>query len=382
MSAGLLERFDIAPVVSAALTDVAAFLHRWQSNDSGNNTRVPRVKKAARETAGSLLRRLKWLLLDNPVPTSDGTLGYCLRDDCGTIRGLNLCHPAAFLSGDKQLSGLCSGSFFVESPARSLGFFLFKRYLSTPGYSFHFASTCNANSSRLWRSIGASAVPNSEKEYILPLRLGAIIPAYVARRTSSRMAAGLARLCGRGADPVLRLLRRPAAQLSIERSADWEKLAGLARRHRVPSHITINRSAALLEWRYGPDSPSHPCDIFLFQDKLGNEGWFALGNCVRGETGKFRSCILLDAVWPREQMSFRVIFQEIVRLTASTADAITFRGLPGVDYGEYSRFVISRKLVAPRVFVRMPTGAARFPLDSLECDDSDYIAWTFRWREA
>ena len=49
MSAGLLERFDIAPVVSAALTDVAAFLHRWQSNDSGNNTRVPRVKKAARE---------------------------------------------------------------------------------------------------------------------------------------------------------------------------------------------------------------------------------------------------------------------------------------------------------------------------------------------
>ena len=48
--------------------------------------------------------------------------------------------------------------------------------------------------------------------------------------------------------------------------------------------------------------------------------------------GSFASCILLDAVWPREQMSFRVIFQEIVRLTASTADAITFRGLPGVDY--------------------------------------------------
>jgi hypothetical protein len=369
-------RFALEPVLRSALPEVTAFLHRWHSTEAERSA----TGKPARETIGSIERRLKWLLIDNPVASTDGTLGYCLRDCAGVIRGLNLHFPIAFLSADKRLLGLCSGSFFVEPPARSLGFYLFKKYLSTPGYSFYFASTCNTNSSELWKSIGGFPIPNSQREYILPLRLDVLVPAYVGSRISNKITAEIARMCGRSANPILRLLTRSSAKLVIESCRDWEKLSELFRRHRSPDHITSDRTPAFLQWRYGPQSPSHPCDVYLFRDEVGNEGWFCLGNLVRGEQGQFRASVLLDAIWPREQMTFRTIFQEILRKTVGTADAISFRWQPGLDNTKYRGCVIPRKLQAPRAFVSVPKDASPFPLDSLDYDDSDYIAWAFQWK--
>lgn len=373
MKQGRHGRFELQPVLRSALPDVAAFLHRWRSSEA----ELSPAQKA--ETLGSIERRLRWLLIDNPVAKTDSAFGYCLRDGAGVIRGLNLAFPVAFLSGGKPLLGLCSGSFFVEPPARSLGFYLFKKYLSTPGYSFYFASTCNANSGELWRRIGACPVSHSETQYILPLRLDVLIPAYLASRTSSRVTARIARMCGRSANPILRLLTRSSANLAIEPCQDWEKLSELSRRHCSPDHITSDRSPALLQWLYGPRSPSYPFGVYLFRDKIGNEGWFSLGHFTRGERAQFRASVLLDAVWPREQMSYRGVFQEILRVTASEAHAILFRWQPGLDYTKYSRCVIPRKLQAPRAFVSIPRGAPRFPFDSLDYDDRDDIAWTFNW---
>ena len=370
-----MTRFELQPLVRSALRDVAAFLHRWRSSEAEGSP----VQKPVRETVLRIERRLRWLLIDNPVATTDSTLGYCLRDGPGVIRGLNLCFPVAFVSADKRLLGLCSGSFFVDPPARSLGFYLFKKYLSTPGYSFYFASTCNTSSSELWRRIGGRPVPNSETEYILPLRLDVVIPEFVAARTSSEVAARIARICGRSANPILRLLTRSSAKLAIEPCQDWEKLSELSRRHRPPDYITSDRSPALLQWRYGPGSPLYPCGVYLFRDELGNEGWFSLGDLPHGEGRQFRESVLLDAIWPREQMSFKRIFREILRVTAASADAIIFRWQPGLDYSKYSRCVIPHKLGAPRAFVCVPKGAPRFPLDSLDYDDSDYVAWRFQW---
>jgi hypothetical protein len=369
-------RFELQPVLRSTLPDVAAFLHRWRRSEvEGSPGQLP-----ACETVGSIERRLRWLLSDNPVATTESTLGYCLRDSLGVIRGVDLCFPVAFLSSDKRLLGLCSGTFFVEPPARSMGFYLLKRCLNTPGYSFHFTSTCNTYSGELWRSIGASPVPNSETEYILPIRLDMVISAYVAYRTSSQGAARIARMCGRCANPILRFLTRPSAKFVIEPCQDWEKLAELSRRHRSPDYITSDRSPAFLQWRYGPGSPSHPCGVYLFRDERGNEGWFSLGHLTRGKGWQFRTAVLLDAIWPRKQISYRDIFEEILRVTAATTDAISFRWQPGLDYSRYSRCVIPRKL-APRAFVSLPKGAPRFPLDSLDYDDSDYIAWAFQWTD-
>jgi hypothetical protein len=75
-------------------------------------------------------------------------------------------------------------------------------------------------------------------------------------------------------------------------------------------------------------------------------------------------------------MSYRDIFQRILQVSAATTDAMCFRWQPGLDASELS-CVIPRKLGAPRAFVSLPKGAPRFPLDSLDYDDSDYIAWAF-----
>lgn len=242
-----MTRFELQPVVRSTLPEVAAFMHRWPSEAAGPPAYSPPL-----ETALSIERRLKWLLIGNPCATTDATLGYCLRDSLGVIRGINLFFPTPFVCADKRLPGLCSGSFFVEPRARSMGFYLFKRYLRTPGYAFYFSTTCNAASSVLWKGIGGQPVPHSETEYVFPLRLDVVIPAFVARRTSSQVAAGMARICGRSANPILRFLTRPSPKLAVEPCQDWEKLSELFRRHRPPEHITSDRSAALLEWRYGP----------------------------------------------------------------------------------------------------------------------------------
>jgi hypothetical protein len=373
-----MTRFELQPVIRAALPDVAAFLHRWLTSE-GQDSAAP---KPIGETILSIERRLHWLLIDNPLAVPDSSVGYCLRDSLGAIRGLNLFFPVAFLTDDKRLLGLCSGSFFVDPPARSLGFYLFKRYLSTPGHSFYFACSCNASSSELWRRMGGRPVPNSGTEYILPLRLDAVIPAYVAARTSSAAAAGIARICGRSANPILRFLTRPPANLALEPCEDWEKLSELSRRHRPAGQITSDRSPAFLQWRYGPGSPSYPCGVYLFRDPQGNEGWFSLADLSRGESGLFRKSVLLDAIWPREQMSFQRIFRQIARVAAASADAIFFRWQPGLDYRKYGSCVIPHKLGAPRAFVSVPKGAPRFSLDAFDYDDSDYVAWSFRWAAA
>ncbi len=366
------EHFEIQPILISALPDVAAFLHGWRSNHAVS-VPVHSAKQRGSESALSIERRLRWLLVENPVEVDGSPLGYCVRDRTGLIRGINLCFPSAFLAGDQRFLGLCSGSFFVEPPARSMGFYLFKKYLNSPGYSFHFATTCNANSEPLWRMLGGSEIPNSEMEYIVPLRLDGMLPAFVAARTSSEIAKAIARVAGACANPLLRFLGRASADLTIEPCQDWEKLSELSRRHRSFDHITCERSAEVLQWRYGPGSPVFPCDIYLFRDNQGNEGWFSLGNLIRGD---IRGPFLLDVVWPRGKMSFKRIFQEILCLAPAGADAVFFRRQPGLDHREFCRWAIPHNVEA-RTFVIKPKDSPLKALDLLDYDDNDYVAWMF-----
>jgi hypothetical protein len=354
-----MDRFEIHPVGCCALPEVGAFLGRQLSPRTG------------------IERRLRWLLLDNPAATRGDSFGYCVRDGYGAMRGLSLHFPAIYSSSNKQLRGLGSGSYYVDAAARSLGFYLFKKYLRVPGYSFHFASTCNAVSSELWKVAGGSAVPESETEYVVPLKLNAVIPELVAGRTRSRTAAVIARAIGRAADPALRLVTRTSSGIHIEPCRDWEKLAELSRRHRPPNSIRCERSAEFLEWRYGPDSPLYPCGVYLASDTAGSEGWFALGDLSRGKSHTFREAVLLDAIYPADGMNLGRLFPAILRTAAEGADTISFRGRPGLDFGELRPWAIRRKSATPRAFVITPKGAPKVPVEALEYDDSDYVAWRF-----
>jgi len=312
------------------------------------------------------------LLLENPLATGSLPHGFCVRDDSGAIRGLTLGFPVAFLAGDQRLLGRCCGSLFVEPPAQTLGFYLFKREVSLPGCSFVFSTSCNTNSAKLWQLNGC-AVPNSDLEYIFPLRLDALLPALLAARTESGVASAMARMFGWCGNPILQLLGRHSAGLTIEPSRDWEKLSELSRRHRTKDWITGDRSPEFLEWRYGRSSDPRPAGVYLFRDKRGNEGWFSLGNAIRGRLGRIQGAVLLDAVWPLEKISFQEIFPGILQMVAGQADVLSFLPRAAIDYGQGSRWLIQRRRAAPTAFVVNRGGNARYTaaLLDLVCADGD-----------
>jgi hypothetical protein len=361
-----MERFDIQPVLTSILPDVASFIWNWSTNRAEKSSN----KRRRQENRLTVERRLRWVLLENPIATDFPQHGFCIRDSSGLIRGLLLSFPAAVLAADQRLLGLCSGSFFVEPQVRPLGFYLFKRYLASSAYSFFFATSCNENSGPVWTAVGAYADPNSETEYILPLRLDVTFPALLTSRTSRPVAARMARVIGSCAN-LLQLLTKNSAKLTIQPCRDWDKLSELFRRHRSAHVVTTDRSAAFLQWRYAQNSPHQAVDIFLFRDKRGNEGWFSLGVVVRGRQGQIRGHVLLDAIWPKDKMSFKDIFPSILDVTPVNSDAIYFRPRPDINYRHCSPWIFRRKLRGPQIFVHMAKGSAPLAISSLDLVPAD-----------
>ena len=351
-SRGALTRFEIQPILAPTLPDVAGFLFSYAHRDQS-----PANERPLREDLLSTARYLRWLFVENPLAAPTSQHGLCICDASGVIRGLLLSFPHAFLAGDQRLVGLGSGGYFVEPQARTTGFYLFKRHLSAPDYSFFFSTTCNFNSGALWRTLGGRAVPNSDMEYIVPFKLEVLLPALLAKKTSSVSAANIARVAGRWANRVFRPRTRNSTKLRIEPCRDWEKLAALFRRHRDADVMTTDRSAVFLQWRYGWNAPNQPFDIRMFRDTRGHEGWFALGSVTRGRQGQIRGCVLLDAVWPRETMSFETILPAILQVAASRADALYFRSRPGLTSGECGRRAVPWRLEGPKGFVISRKGA-------------------------
>ena len=338
-------KFEIQPVTEPVLGEVAAFLHRWHSKTG----KAP-AKRAVRKGPANVERCLRWLLAENPLTDDASQHGFCARDSSGVIRGLTLNFPWAFTLNGRAILGLCSGSYFVEPEVRTAGFFLFRKYLETPGYSLFFATTCNANSSALWQRVGGAGGPGSQVKYILPIRFDVVIPAMLGRRVRSKLAIEISRRIGRCGNLASRLLTRRSATLAVEPCRDWDKLSSLSRYHMPRDLMTADRSVAFLRWRYGERSPNRDSEICVFRDTKGNEGWFALGWRMLGSRGEVHACIVLDAVWPRDQIDFGQILMAIVRRVANVADAVYFPPRPRLDYQKFSRWIISRTLEAPQVW--------------------------------
>jgi len=140
------KRFDIEPVLGDSLPAAASFLDRWRVEPNAAWSPPP----AARAGSPTMLRRLQWLLLEHPLAAGVSEHGLCIRDGSGVIVGLLLSFPSAFRMGDRRILAMGSGSYFVEPRARTLGFYLFKRHLTCPGYAFFFSTTCNATSGAMW----------------------------------------------------------------------------------------------------------------------------------------------------------------------------------------------------------------------------------------
>jgi len=360
-----LARWETQPLAAAALPEAARFLYR-----SAQPAPAPGVERSFRESPLATQRRLEWLLLGNPASEAGAAPSLCVRDASGTIVGLLVAFPTVFVAGDRRLVALGSGGFFVDPQARTLGFYLFKRSLASPGYAFHFSTTCNAASGLVWRAVGAVPVPESDREYMLPLRLDVVLPSFVAGRTMRPGLLALARAVGGAVDRVRTLVADTRPALVVEPCRDWDKLAALARRHRRAGVITAERSAPWLEWRYGPGAPNAPFDIYVVRDRRGNEGWFSLGRITRGRHGQVRGGIVLDAVWP-PGMRCADVMRTIPPLVPTEIDAVFFRPRVGVDPRACGRWLVARRWESPSAFVITPRGAAPVTVSALDLVPAD-----------
>jgi hypothetical protein len=361
-----MARFEIQPVSSRDLPDAAVFLHR-RGGDWGKDAGL----LPAPADPVAIERRLRWLLLENPLAPERSTHGFCIRDRSGAIRGLTICFPVAFLAGEGRILSSCSGNYFVDPPARTLGFYLFRKYLNLPGYSFFFTTSCTAASAVLWKEMNGAAGPNSEIDYIVPLKLDNLFAAIMKSRGGD-WTSTIIRSLGRCGNRVLRASgsSRPL-KLAVEPCRDWKKLSDLFYRHRPKHWVLADRSPEILEWRYTWNSDPEPAGTYLFRDSVGNEGWFSLGYTLRGPGGRIRALALLDAVWPRGKMSFEEIFPAILQLASQSADLIHFRHRPGIDYRACSRWIFLRRWKAPLVSVISRGADARAIAFSLDLAGAD-----------
>jgi hypothetical protein len=356
-----MQRFEIRPLLETDIPRAAEYVTRWSAPQMG----------AAPQKRGrsSTENRIRWLIHENPL-VGDGPLGYYVQDGVGTMMGLVLCFPNAFIGEDRRFVGLCSGSFFVEPAARMSGFILFRKYLANASRDFFFSTTCNTQSGALWSKLGAASVPNSEFEYILPINSGVMLPAFVEGRGLASSVLKVAEMTGRALRPFLKPLQRMRSALPTERCRDWDKLSDLSYRHRAPKYLTAERSVQFLRWRYGAGSPDRSAEVCVFRDGRGNEGWFSLVSTTRGRHGQIRGVLLLDAVWPRERIEFQQIFAAILDCPrVRSADALFLHPRLGVDYTRCGRLLFRRRLEGPTCYVR--AGQKEVPASALDLAASD-----------
>jgi hypothetical protein len=363
-----MERFAIQAVSDRTIGEAADFLYRWHTDTHSNSS----AQGTIRQDGERLKKHLCWLLLENPLAASSPQHGFCVRGSSGMVVGLMLCFPNAFLLEDRRLVGLCSGSFFVEQSARMQGFYLFKKYLNDSSSEFCFGTTCNAISGALWKKVGGLPVPHSEKNYILPLKLEAILPAFVAGKTSSKTAQWIARLLGYLAKPSIQLGLGGGPDFTIEPCDDWQTLSEIFLRHRTRSWITTDRSPEFLKWRYGPGSPNPKAEIYTFRDKRGNQGWFALAQVAGGRSGQIRGVLLLDAVLPHGKIEFKQLLPAILgRPTVRMADALFLPPRLGVNFRDCKALIIARPLPGPGAFAITRKGNPPIDVSKLDLVPAD-----------
>jgi hypothetical protein len=336
--------FKFRPIFEQDLPEVAAFLYRQQEITSREDSTQARPSND----------NLRWLL-SNPHRGDEASLGDTIRDAEGKIFGMIVAVPRMYRLGSERRLGLAAGHFFIDASARMQGFFMLKRFLTTQGFDFVYANSCNGQSGPLWAKCGALMVPESEVEYILPFRLGPIAEEVAIRKAWHPAVARALKAAG----PLATLVagpRIPKNRLKVEPSKDIERLAEVAERNLNPAFLQPERSAPYLKWVYGswllsPDVKEAGSAIYRFSSSAGQEGWFSLIFARRGHRDQIRAARVNDVVWPFEHMAFTEVIPAMAEAARDRADLLSIRGRVGLSLQDRVLGIRRRTLLAPEGYV-------------------------------
>jgi hypothetical protein len=273
-----LQLHDIAP---SDLQDVARFIIRV----SGSDTPLP-----------DALKRLSWILLDNPARAPGDPLGWLLRAPSGEITGCTCCTPQKFCVSQTTVTLMMANSFYVDDRYRGAGTSIFLKYLQLGRRYPLFVSSANATVAEMWRKLGGYPLGNSDHEIFGVLRWPPLVAERVYRQTASDL---LARFTSALASPWLRTRRHllpDAAEGQLLALASPEEAASICAKHETDK-ITNCRDTPFLKWRYfsGVDTSTR---LFAFRTRDGEKKQFMVVVCLqnRGYKQQIRSLQVLD-IW-------------------------------------------------------------------------------------
>jgi hypothetical protein len=366
---------EIQPIGEADLPSVADFAHRAVHRAQGGASDSP---ISAGHTAAEFLAIFRWRTLNNPARPHELELGQCIRRNDGSLAGIHLVCPFRYRLGDRRLLGACSGVYFADDDARIQAFFLFRRFLALPGFDFYFANTCNVYSSQLWQKCGGRPVPDSDKQWLLPLRMGPLVREVLIRRGRKRLAP-----IGHAAGSLLDWFKRklPTGNLKTEPTTDLEFMAHCAERWRLSTHLVPERDLSYMRWHYEQSPFSEPFQrnnrsavasnastatsrqILRFRDSSNREGWFAVNTATMGIDQNLTVATISDWSVPTishaEPGTHRAAppfdFSSIIRAAAcaldDSVDAIVFRPRADLQLIERSLPLRQRTYPAPQHYL-------------------------------
>jgi hypothetical protein len=272
------------------------------------------------EPASAIRERLDWQAR-NPSRLAEVPLVMYGRDAAGAIAGAMLCIPHRLRVGAEQHTGLMSSGFYVNAAIRGAGIQIFLLYRALSARHVLYATTANAQTSRLWQSAGGQPLAQTDYELLRPIRWPAVLEEMLVRRLgprASRLARAVAPL---GALRAWGSRRAPGGELvAVDRPED-------AVTSESGDGVQPVRDAAFIKWRFF-DVPQVDARVFRFrQAALDADGFVAITHARRGYRQQLRTVYLADT-WGRiPSRAFPALLDALADRCRPTADLIALRCL-------------------------------------------------------
>jgi hypothetical protein len=274
-------KLHLHEIFSSNLEEVARFIGRVSEADT---------------PISHAIKRLTWILLENPARAPEDPLGWLLRAQSGEVVGCMCCTPQKFSFGQSTFKLMMANSFYVDDTYRGSGTTIFLKYLQLGRRYPLFVSSASATVAGMWKKLGGYPLGDSNAEVIGILRWPPLLAESVYRKTRSNLLAQSAAVV------APRLLSAPLRLLSDSLDGDLlplsspEEAAGICAAHRSDK-ITSCRDAAYLKWRYF-SSADPTTRLFVFRGQ-GKENEWMVGTRLhnRGYKQQIRALHILD-IWP------------------------------------------------------------------------------------
>lgn len=249
------------------------------------------------QVADETLRRLTWLLLDNPARQESAPLGCGVRSSNYVLVGCILYLPQLFVFRQTPLLMTGSSCFYVDESHRGSGGALFLKFARAAKTNPLFGNSANAIAAQLWKARGASPIPDSDHELLLVVHWPPVIEELAQRR-------GAANVVSRALATATTWLRHDQRfKLPPDKNSELVRLSSIGDVIELlldqPSDsLTALRHEPYIRWRY---FSGHDPSISLFalrNRKSQNRVFVAVNERPRGHRGQIRSLNVLD-VFPK-----------------------------------------------------------------------------------